>query len=75
MCAYARGFLDRVNLQCRIKRLDEKYLQVILASSERIINTNNANGFYSRIVNTRNYYSHLRTTLEEFLAIQRCFGL
>ncbi|WP_148298752.1 HEPN domain-containing protein [Paenibacillus pini] len=54
------GFLGRVGLQDRIRRLDEKYLQIIKNNSSDIINTDDSNEFYSKITNTRNYYSHFK---------------
>ena len=42
------GFLGRVNLKDRIKRLDEKYLQVISANSAEIVNTENIDEYYSK---------------------------
>ncbi|MFC5528356.1 HEPN domain-containing protein [Cohnella yongneupensis] len=53
------GFIERVSLKDRIKRLDNKYLQILSANSLDVINSDD-NEFYTKITKTRNYYSHYK---------------
>lgn len=54
------GFLERVSLKDRIKRLDDQFLKIIQANSHDVINMEDANDFYLAIARTRNYYSHFK---------------
>lgn len=54
------GFLERVSLKERIKRIDKKYLEIIGANSINVIKDEDSNDFYLRITRTRNYYSHFK---------------
>lgn len=54
------GFLGRIGLQDRLKRLDEKFLKIVSANSNNAIGIDDANQFFSKITKTRNYYSHFK---------------
>ena len=56
----ATGFLGRIGLNQRIRKLDENFCKSISANSSRIIKSSNSLDFYNKISKTRNYYSHFK---------------
>lgn len=69
------GFLGRVSLDSRIKRVDEKFHGIIAANSNDIIKTDSPVSFYSKIVKTRNYYSHFKPDSTGILSINELYNL
>jgi predicted RNA-binding protein with PIN domain len=54
------GFLSRISLDSRIKRIDETFFCVLASNSKSIIKENSSTAYYSKIVKTRNFYSHFK---------------
>ena len=54
------GFLGRIGLDSRIKRLDEEHFSFIEVNRERICKGIGANKIYGKISKTRNYYAHYK---------------
>lgn len=55
----ATGFLNRVSLVDRIKRVDKEMLSVMKSNSVDL-KIDDSDEMFNRIVKTRNYYSHLK---------------
>lgn len=58
----ANGFIGKVSLETRLRRLDDKHLNIIALNKAIIENskTCSADDYYFMIVSTRNYYSHFK---------------
>lgn len=54
------GFLGRISLNSRIKKLDGKFHGIIGANSENVVKDSSPDTYYSKIARTRNYYSHYK---------------
>jgi hypothetical protein len=67
------GFLGRRSLESRIKRLDEKFYGIIAANSESIVKIDSPKIYYSKIVKTRNYYSHFKPNSTDILTIHELY--
>jgi len=67
------GFLGRISLESRIKRLDEKFYGIIAANSENIVKIDSPEIYYSKIVKTRNYYSHFKLNSTDILTINELY--
>nr|WP_276562007.1 HEPN domain-containing protein [Brevibacillus halotolerans] len=69
----SNGFLGRVSLQERIKRLDEKYLKILSANSFDIIKKDDVNEFFKKLSMTRNYYSHFKTDSTDIFSLEEIY--
>ncbi|MBO4845834.1 MAG: hypothetical protein J5525_05940 [Lachnospiraceae bacterium] len=71
----ANGYIGKVSLETRIKRLDDNHLNIIAKNKTIIEEANsgacNAEDYYSRITKTRNYYSHFKEDDTGILSIQQ----
>lgn len=67
------GFLGRISLESRIKRLDEKFYGIIAANSKNIVKIDSPEIYYSKIVKTRNYYSHFKPNSNDILTIHELY--
>lgn len=54
------GFLSRITLETRLKKLDEEHGAVVAGNTEYVYKESNADKYFSAIVKTRNYYSHYK---------------
>ena len=67
------GFLGRISLESRIKRLDKKFHGIIAANSKKIVEMDSPDKYYSKIVKTRNYYSHFKPNSTDILTINELY--
>lgn len=67
------GFLGRISLASRIKRLDEKFYGIIAANSENIVKIDSPQIYYSKIVKNRNYSSHFKPNSIDILTINELY--
>lgn len=67
------GFLGRISLESRIRRLDENFYGIIAANSKSVVKTNFPEIYYSKIVKTRNYYSHFKPNSMDILTINELY--
>ncbi len=67
------GFLGRISLESRIKRLDEKFYGIIAANSKSVVKIDSPSIFYSKIAKTRNYYSHFKPNSMDILTINELY--
>lgn len=58
------GFLERISLTDRLKRLDKQYLNIIAGNSEFVINEVVSDNYFKAIVKTRNFLSHYKVDRE-----------
>lgn len=63
------GFLGRISLESRIKRLDEKFYGIIAANSKNIVKVDSPEIYYSKIVKTRNYSNDILTIHELYYSL------
>lgn len=54
------GFLSRITLETRLKKLDEEHGSIVAGNTEYVYKESNADKYFSAIVKTRNYYSHYK---------------
>lgn len=71
----AKGFFERIGLDSRIKRIDEKFLNIISSNSNDIIDGILPGDLYKKISKTRNYYSHFKPEPEDILNIREMYNL
>ena len=69
----ADGFIGKITLETRIRRLDDKHLNII-AKNKTVIekydsNSVSAEGYYALISRTRNYYSHFKEDDSRILSV------
>ncbi|UWD49682.1 hypothetical protein NYR90_05455 [Clostridioides difficile] len=62
-----KGFLERVSLAHRFKKIDEKYFHIITKNSRMISKEIEGEEYLNKIINTRNYYSHYKINDEGIL--------
>jgi hypothetical protein len=68
------GFLGRIGLDSRIKRLDEANFSFIVANRDRICRGIDANKIYGKISKTRNYYAHYKADQSGILEIGEMYN-
>ncbi len=61
----ANGFIGNISLDSRLKKLDDKYLNIIsknkaIIEKDTVNETLSANDYYKMIANTRHYFSHFK---------------
>lgn len=68
------GFLGRIGLDSRIKRLDEAHFSFIEVNRDRICKGIDANKIYGKISKTRNYYAHYKADKSGILEIGEIYN-
>lgn len=67
------GFLSRITLETRLKKLDEEHGSIVAGNTEYVYKESNADKYFSAIVKTRNYYSHYKSDRDGVLTFgQMC---
>lgn len=69
------GFLGRISLGSKIKRLDERFYGIIAANGSDILKIDSLGILYSKIVKTRNYYSHFKPDSADILNLNEIYHL
>lgn len=80
----ASGFLERISLTERLKKLDDMFFNIIAMNAERIdrisrmVNESKEPGtviveYYKKIVSTRNYYSHYKANRDNVLGFEQMY--
>lgn len=62
------GFLGRIGLEGRLKKIDDECFNIITKNSECVIKSSEGNDYLSKIVKTRNYYSHFKADSSNILS-------
>lgn len=84
----ASGFLERISLAERLKRLDDMFFNIIALNAETIEKLDRLSGtanksktpdiiiadYYRKIVSTRNYYSHYKANRDNILGFQQMYN-
>ncbi|MCM3240705.1 hypothetical protein M3589_23910 [Heyndrickxia oleronia] len=70
----SNGFLSRISLDSRIKRLDERFFGVLATNSKSVIKDTSSTSYYSKIVKTRNFYSHFKPDSLNTLSINELYN-
>lgn len=70
----AAGFLGRIGLDSRIKRLDEAHFSFVEVNRDRICKGIVANKIYGKISKTRNYYAHYKADKSGILEIGEMYN-
>lgn len=68
------GFLGRIGLDSRIKRLDEAHFSFIEINREKICKGTDANQIYGKLSKTRNYYAHYKADKSGILEIGEMYN-
>lgn len=71
----SNGFFERVKLDARIKRIDERFFKIISSNSSNVIEGISSNDLYEKIAKTRNYYSHFKPDSEGILDMKEIYNL
>jgi len=68
------GFLGRIGLDSRIKRLDEAHFSFVEINRERICKGIGVNQIYGKISKTRNYFAHYKADKSGILEIGEMYN-
>ena len=71
----SNGFLGRVALEDRIRRIDKNFFNIISSNSSDVIEGISSNDLYKKITKTRNYYSHFKPDSEGILEMKEIYNL
>lgn len=71
----SNGFLGRVALEDRVRRIDKKFFDIISSNSSDVIEGISSNDLYKKITKTRNYYSHFKPDSEGILEMKEIYNL
>jgi len=69
------GFLGRIGLESRIKRVDERFYCIIATNGSDVLKVDSLQKLYSGIVKTRNYYSHFKPDSTGILNLNEIYHL
>lgn len=71
----SNGFLGRVALEDRVRRIDKKFFDIISSNRSDVIEGISSNDLYKKITKTRNYYSHFKPDSEGVLEMKEINNL
>ena len=71
----SNGFLGRIALEDRVKRIDKKFFDIISSNRSDVIEGISSGDLYKKITKTRNYYSHFKPDSEGILDMKEIYNL